>query len=330
MVKALLRGQRPFRPLLMPVLFSLGSRLENVPLRDFYSNPTKITNALRQIWNVLKLDGVTCYFDPFLEAEALGCHVIWAPNGSRVLADPVFTDVDALRHKLRSPERVHDGGRVRLASEVLQRLKVMLRDEPALVVAVNGPLTLAKQLIGEDPGAEGLPADLVEYAAEATAAVTKTFAESGADVVLLVENTAARQSQDVRAAWQASMDPIINVARFYEALPVLLWCNASVDIPFTMLDPTWECVPCLLPGNAGSAAVDWVSGQQRNRGLALPLDSFVREGEEGGDSLPAISEIVRQHQPVLVTSSGDIPVGGDLKYLAMLLNTIRSSSSQAA
>ena len=52
-IKALLRGEAPHRPLLMPIIFSLGSRLESLALRDFHSNPTKIANALRQIRSVL-------------------------------------------------------------------------------------------------------------------------------------------------------------------------------------------------------------------------------------------------------------------------------------
>src|ERR1700683_4523125 len=42
MVKALLQGATPSRPLLVPVIFSLGARLQNLPLPHFLANPTKI------------------------------------------------------------------------------------------------------------------------------------------------------------------------------------------------------------------------------------------------------------------------------------------------
>ncbi|MGH3053909.1 MAG: hypothetical protein ACRDL7_02905, partial [Gaiellaceae bacterium] len=57
-IKGLLRNETPPRPLLMPIIFSLGARLENLPLREYLSNPTKISNALRQIRSVLKVDGL--------------------------------------------------------------------------------------------------------------------------------------------------------------------------------------------------------------------------------------------------------------------------------
>ena len=68
----------PPRPLFLPIVFSLGARVENISLRNFLTNPTKISNALRQIRTHLRRDGVTCYFDPYLEAEALGGVFDWA------------------------------------------------------------------------------------------------------------------------------------------------------------------------------------------------------------------------------------------------------------
>ena len=64
MAKELLRGVLPSRPLFLPILFSLGARVENIPLDIFLSNPTKITSSLRQMRGHLRADGVACYFDP--------------------------------------------------------------------------------------------------------------------------------------------------------------------------------------------------------------------------------------------------------------------------
>ncbi len=70
--KGLLKGIVPARPLFLPIVFSLGAKVENVPLGMFLRNPTKIASSLRQIRSHLRSDGVACYFDPYLEVEALG------------------------------------------------------------------------------------------------------------------------------------------------------------------------------------------------------------------------------------------------------------------
>ena len=95
MVTALVRGKALARPLLLPVVFSLGSRLENLPPRDFLGNPTKIANALRQIRSTLKIDGLTCYWDPLLEVEALGGIVEWKSGGSGTLRAPKWAEFES-------------------------------------------------------------------------------------------------------------------------------------------------------------------------------------------------------------------------------------------
>src|SRR5579864_2636623 len=77
MVKRLLQGIAPPRPLFLPIVFSPGARVENQPLAAYLSNPTKICNAQRQLHSALRTDGYSCYFDPFLEVEALGATHVW-------------------------------------------------------------------------------------------------------------------------------------------------------------------------------------------------------------------------------------------------------------
>src|SRR6202161_3810977 len=72
MLKGLLQGIPQARPLFLPIVFSLGAKVESLPLREFLGNATKISNSLKQIRSHLRSDGVACYFDPYLEVEALG------------------------------------------------------------------------------------------------------------------------------------------------------------------------------------------------------------------------------------------------------------------
>src|SRR5881275_3693651 len=76
-VKALIEGKPPSRRLFVPLIFTLAAKLEDVPLSNFVVNPTKIANSLVAIYQRLRPDGVTCYFDLFLIAEALGCRLDW-------------------------------------------------------------------------------------------------------------------------------------------------------------------------------------------------------------------------------------------------------------
>src|SRR6266699_4685331 len=79
-VKALIQGQPPARQLFVPLIFALAAKLEDIPLPNFVANPTKIANSLIAVYQRLRPDGVTCYFDLFLIAEALGCRLDWSTS----------------------------------------------------------------------------------------------------------------------------------------------------------------------------------------------------------------------------------------------------------
>jgi hypothetical protein len=323
MIKALLKGEPPARPLLMPTIFALGSRLEGLSLRDFQRNPTKIANALRQIRRVLKVDGLACYSDPLLEVEALGGTLEWQADGSAALARSPFAAVHDLR-KLPSPEQIVDRGRIRVARDVLHRLRVMLHDDPALMVSVSGPLTLAGQLLGNAEGE--LPIDVLQFAAEVTAAVCKNFLESGADIVFLMETSLPHMPAKAWEAWASLLDPIINVVRFYESLPVLLLQDSSSreDI-WPALDCNWDCVLCPAVPGAEIAVEKYRLSERAPLGIALPTRFEWRTMNESGASFTGISQVLRDRRPVLLISTGDLPPGTDLKQLTLLLDSVRSA-----
>jgi len=311
MVKALVRGEAPSRPLLAPIIFSLGARLENVAFNDFLRNPTKIANAMRQVRRGLKVDAVTCYWDPLLEAEALGCKVAETTDGGRSLSGVAFSDVDDLRAKVGDLEAVATKGRVPLVVDVLRRLKTMLPGEPALMVRVTGPYTLASQLAGS----EQLWPGIVEFTAEIVTKLASTLAEAGADVVLIAEETLPEITTDLCDQWSGLLSTVVNVVRFYDALPVLL-----LNSPFfssqslaTVLGRDWGCVVCA----AGC------EGTKAPGPFAVVLPDF----EEG------IAQRVTgslSDRPALVTTLADLSPSVDFKQLATAVDAVAGVLRTAA
>ena len=144
MAKRLLQGDRLPRPLFLPIVFTLGARVENLPLHAFLGNATKVSNSLRNIRSHLQSDGVACYFDPYLETEALGGQLQWEKDDlPPSVLWPGSSGRGALPQGLRDPEVAVRSGRVGVAAEVIRRLKSLLRDDPLLMAGVAGPFTLA-------------------------------------------------------------------------------------------------------------------------------------------------------------------------------------------
>ena len=333
MVKRLLEGIAPPRPLFLPVVFSAGARVENQPLQAFLANPTKICNAQRQVRGALRTDGFSCYFDPFLEVEALGATLDWVGADRKPeVRWPQGAEPGEIPDGLRSPEETVNAGRIPIAIEVLRRMKAMVRDDAILMVGVTGPFTLAARIAQMEAvdlsHTHGIPESAVELAAAVITRISGAFGEAGASLIMIQEDVLPCLSRERCAAWASALEPAFNVIRFYEALPVLqltagdrFAANSAV-----ILERSWDCVLCPsldgIPSHSAEANLDWGSA---TRGLALPLETFQLEDSAAQCSSDSIRRMVAKLRPAILTTAGDVPATTDMKRLDKVLENIPRS-----
>ncbi len=322
MMKSLLQGNPQPRPLIVPIVFALGAKIENLSFRAYLDNPTKISNALRQIRTQLRTDGVACHFDPLLEAEALGGTPHWdETNQTRSIGGAESAQKGELPARLRSPEEAANSPRVRAAVEVIRRLNSLLRDEPLLMAGVSGPFTLAARLTGIDPGSmrQGQePSETaLELAAAAITRITSALVEAGANLIFIREDVLPSLSPDKCQNWASLLAPLFNIVRFYEALPVLQISgeSATAENVEVMLQQSWDAVLC----SASESFIARTHGHDENLmfGCSVPLAAM-----EASDSSGARSLELSGIKAALVTTDGDVPVTSDLKRLMNVFDAI--------
>jgi len=330
MAKGLLDGIVPYRPLFLPIVFSIGAKVENVPLEAFLSNPTKISSSLRQMRSHLRADGVACYFDPYLEVEALGATVERASDDQPpILHWPLPATKGELPQSLRSPEEVAKSGRVPRASEVIRRMNALPQRDFLLMAGVMGPLTLAARMLQlghkERIRSEDLSATAQEFAATVVTQMASTFLEAGADVIFIREEMVPALSAESCDAWANQLAPAINVVRFYEALPVLQLAvdSSAVEKWDMMFKRQWDCVVCLPLGeivSRRSGRVTPLAGTML--GIALPW-AGLSDGEAKVQDLQQIlPQVISEIRPALITTVGDVPATADLKRLVKVFEGI--------
>ncbi len=303
-VKALIEGQFPARRLFTPLIFTLAAKLEDVPLSIFVRNPTKIANSLVAIYQRLCPDGVTCYFDLFIIAEALGCRLDWSTSPPAIERPTRETALKMLR---QLPGEVKQRGRLPIALEVVHRVEGALRSRPLLIVGLPGPLHVAQQLFGQDilqRLAEGRDdaLDSFETLVEITLSVAQTFCLAGTHLLYFDE-------QDVPVEflpnWEAAMVAVWKTVRFHNALPVL---STPQLLPFE--DQANAPLLCLKPVPDEQAAFP-----EMPFALALPTV---------GERFPDVSHWVRAKQCVLVTTDGEIPYRVEIQKLQQHVAAMRS------
>ena len=332
MLKGLLQGNPPPRPLFLPIVFSLGAKVENLKLPAFLTSATKITNSLRQIRTHLRSDGVACYFDPYLEAEALGATLQYAADDQRpTLQWPHRADTGELPEDLRSPEDAAKSPRVTVAVEVIQRLKSLMRDEPLLCAGVTGPFTLAAHLLdlrpADAPPREDFSDAALELAAATITQISTKFVAAGANVIFIQENIFPVLSAEHCDAWASSLAPAFNIIRFYEALPVLLFSdqNSFVANREAVFARDWNCILCPALNPSASSAAELAPPPDRaNIGIALPNAPFQPAVSSSAETFAdSLHTIMMELRPVLVTTAGDVPASTDIKLLAKVGEAIR-------
>lgn len=287
----------------MPLIFALAAKLEGVPLASFVVNPTKIANSLVALYQRLRLDGITCYFDLLLIAEALGCRQDWQED-LPALERP---SRDAALKMLRlPPNEVKQRGRLPIALEVVHRLQATLRSGPALVVGLPGPLRVAQQFFGQDvwrdPTFKEDRLDSLETVVEIMLSVTQAFCLAGADLLYFDE-------PDVTAEffpdWESATVALWKTVRFHGALPVL-----STPQPLQFEDQSSGPLLCL------KAAQD----EQE----PLPEGPFALALPALGEVLPDVSRWMRVDQCALVTTDGEIPYQLEIQKLEQRVAALRS------
>jgi hypothetical protein len=330
-VKGLLQGIPPSRPLFLPIVFSLGARIENLPLRNFLSNPTKIASALRQIRTHLRSDGVTCYFDPLLEPEALGGAIDWDAEGQQAsLRWPQPGHTDDLPGGLCLPDEVAKSGRVPVAVEVIARMKPLVGDQSLLMAGVTGPFTLATLLTQSDDTNGNLDcapsSAAMEFAGEVASAVARAFVEAGAGAIFIRERIRSSLAAETAAEWASRLATTINIIRFYEALPILLLpCQDPAAVNSSLIaGQAWDCVLCaearsMSPSGFGAFAA---LGPSRF-GVALPPAVFTSESSNTEEVAGPVSPAILDLHPAVITTAGDVPASVDLKLLNRLWDAVR-------
>jgi uroporphyrinogen-III decarboxylase len=328
--KKLLNGELPPRPLVLPIVFSLGAKVENMPLDTFLTNPTKIVSAARQLRSHLQADGVACYYDRYLEVEALGATLERASNDESPMVHWKHAAKSGeLPQGLRSPEEAVQSGRVPVAAEVMRRLNALPNREHLLIASVTGPMALAKRLAGmpaqEKTSTETPPMEVLEFAASVTTQMATTFLEAGADTIFLHEAIPLPMKEERCEEWANLLAPAINVTRFYEALPVLLLAKSNVfpeDWAAIFRHP-WECVVCAPASAALTGATAGVNAAQETlRGIALPMEVFQPGVANSQEIIANCQRAVAQSHPAIITTAEEVPCTADMKQLKKVFEEI--------
>ena len=149
----------------------------------------RLFEALLEVNRLYQPDGQPVVFDLQLEAEILGCKLLWADKAPPSVATHPYS-AQCMGIPGRLPQK--KDGRLPLVLDVMERMKKAVGERTALYGLVTGPFTLASHLRGTEIFMDTFDHsdylhELLEYCKRACMQVSDFYIEAGMDVIAVVD-----------------------------------------------------------------------------------------------------------------------------------------------
>ena len=164
--------------------------LKGYTAKEVLTDGDKLFDSLMEVCRLYTPDGMPVVFDLQIEAEILGCDLLWAEdNPPSVMSHPFAAEKVSLNDAHIPCE---SDGRIPMVLDVMRRAKAAAGDGVALYGLVCGPLTLASHLRGsdffmdivEDPE---YVEELLSYCTRVCKKMSDMYIDAGMDVIAVVD-----------------------------------------------------------------------------------------------------------------------------------------------
>lgn len=276
-----------------------AGKLKGFSAREVLTDVDKLVESLLEVQRLYDPDGMPVVFDLQIEAEILGCSLLWSEDTPPSVATHPLATNKTLPTHLPDPTE----GRLPLALQAMRRVKEQLGDKTALYGLVTGPFTLASHLRGTDifydtaDDPEYLQA-LIDYCVHVAKHMSELYIQAGMDVIAIVDPLTSQISPRVFARYlEAGFRDIFEHIRQLGAFSAFFVCgDASKNIEI-MCHTKPDCIAVdenvnitvarqitqahniTLQGNIPLTTCMLLGNQQDNAKIALDLLDQVGEGD---------------------------------------------------
>ena len=165
-----------------------AGKLKGYSATEVLTDADKLYDSLMEVHRLYMPDGMPVVFDLQLEAEILGCGLMWADENPPSVTTHPLADTDEIPQKLLDKK----DGRLPVVFEVTKRLKAAVGSETAIYGLFCGPFTLVSHLKGTKlfmdmkKRPEHVKA-LMDYTTRNAFRMIDYYAECGVDVIAPVD-----------------------------------------------------------------------------------------------------------------------------------------------
>lgn len=147
-------------------------------------------DSLMEVKKLYAPDGMPVVFDLQVEAEILGCELVWADEAPAAVRTHPLADKTEMLCDCSQP--APDKGRLPMILDVMKRMSAEVGEDTALYGLICGPFTLASHLRGNDLFMdmildENYVKTLMEYTTTTALKMVDMYIDAGMDVIAVVD-----------------------------------------------------------------------------------------------------------------------------------------------
>lgn len=172
-----------------------AGKLRGFSATEVLKDEKKLVESLLAVNQIYDPDGQPVVFDLQIEAEILGCDLVWVPGGPPMVAS------HPLESTMEIPARLPEAkdGRMPMILSAMREMKRQVGDRTALYGLITGPMTLASHLRGTEIFMDmydhpDFHNALLSYCKDVALRMAALFQEAGMDVIAVVDPVVSQVS----------------------------------------------------------------------------------------------------------------------------------------
>ena len=324
-----LRGQQADRIPWVPFAGVHAGKLLGFTAREVSIDLEKLVASQIEVNRMYQPDGQPVMFDLQIEAEILGCDIVWSENAPPTVSSHPLADIQTIPSRIPLPTE----GRLSLELKAIHRLKEAIGMHTALYGVICGPFTLASHLRGTNLFMDMiLDPDyvhaLLAYTLDVARTMASYFIDAGIDVVAVVDPLVSQISPDHFAEFMT--DPFFQLfacIRGQKAFSSFFVCgNATMNI-----EPMCKTAPdsISVDENVDLSKAKTITDKY---GIVIegniPLTSVMLYGNQQ-DNMKAVVELIDSvsHEHLIISPGCDMPYDIPVENTVAIEQTVHETES---
>ena len=304
-----------------------AGKLKGFTARDILTDGRKLLESLLEVNRLYDPDRQPVLFDLQVEAEILGCDLVWAEDAPPSVASHPLAEQKVIPTQLPEPE----DGRLPMILNVMRQMKEKVGEHTALYGLVTGPFTLASHLRGTDIFLDTIDDpnfvhQLMNFTNQVAQRIAAFYIEAGMDVIAVVDPVTSQVSPKTFVEFLSEpFSAVFDFIRDQQASSAFFVCGDATKNIEAMCQTHPDSIA--VDENIDMAAVKPITDQYNivlQGNIPLTTRMLLGNQEDNMKYIIDLMDSLKNHHNLIVSPGCDMPYDTPVENVIAAVEAIRN------